>query len=1422
MGFSNFLRGLTAQVNPFDRGKTYGSYNSKKKKQEQERFTTSPNLSVENAQPTQRITVAQQPKPKTPTNIFATLNKGLVFNKPQTTVPVVGNQNALSVEVPQPGTVVKPTIRVTTAPAQEIRVGNNIVTRNPHTRTNELPSVEPRTSIWDANKPLGFMRNGTIDFYRGVATVPSALARAGTGAIEGAAEIPSLATTAINAPIQLARKGTVRGSSDNVVNNMLGTIKNKVFNPLDRGIDKSAEVIGGKNNMDTYKNTQIGANIIGLLVGLGELSGVAGGTKAVQGAEQGSKLSKLRNVLNFAEKQLSASDDASSLISRFSKPIMNVASNVVNTPIKGTKSILSSFRKTAPEVKVPAALSELPDDGDVTARMWLDYIKGRPAVEGSALSGEGAMAPTSGLSAEAKAKLVADARAKVNVPIKKTVPVTDVTGDSLDVPVQVRTPKGPVIRELEGDAKIPTTRAETADRLAQIRRDEANAINTATVPDKRVEGLRPRTGEKPFTLDSKGAVTSQDKIIDDYANTLRNMGEGNGVAITADGRRVSDNVRTAETAGKKMTKAAWRAEAERQLQAGKADSSVQGAFNDAADPEIQALLNKGEQLPVAPGRPINVKQATGIHVRDETISQDLPKTPGKVRVTEAKTSKPVETPPAKATATPATAEAADKGLDSAYEKLIKSLKENQTAQKVEKKINSAEKSRRFAERQRLYDEMVADGMSRKEAEAKATAALKGKYTDNTVANFDVDSKQAEDFRKAIDEVSDDPFNTKRAFEHLIDPTKTDPLQPWERTRIRRFVQKSLGEDAAQSLEEAITTAEKTGDRSLMGNIGSFITSVTASGDISGVGRQGLSGLINHPKMSGRAFKEAIDALADPKKAEAFVSKLVSKSSTAFKQEQMGIHYLSLSDVADEARGHSDWAEKFAGTRWFVNPSERHYNTYIDSLRDQQSDAILARYGGQDGFLKAAQAANPENPEKWSKAWGKVLNAASGRGSVGKSGSPTIGDVQVLFSYRNLTSKLQRLTSPFDLKLLKTNPDAYLYQLKEVGTQAAVLGTALVGAKAAGLDVENGKIKIGKSRYDITAGQATLINSINNVRKAIFDPKEGGFSRTGGDVIKDFLQNQLSPMLGGIAKLSDVNWSEKKDKYGNPVDAAWLLKNAVLPAPISTSIESKLQDESWLQTAGNLFANALGVNVNTYQSAADKEAAGGGKSGKAGTGDSGGSATDYASFKAQAPKEGFTLQQLDDGSYAYSIDGETHQTSNLKKAREAIAMAGFSESGEDSKIIGDKHYYLNENGEPKSEYKFKYEHDKENARNTLEMDIAKDAEDYGAWNEAATKQLASLEKLRDNYNKEGQEDEVDKVQLKIENLKQAMRKYKGYGGAFTKGKGAGSRQLDTSFGTLKGSPFAPQVQQYATIDAQSSSIPRISVKRPNIVHAIRQG
>lgn len=221
--------------------------------------------------------------------------------------------------------------------------------------------------------------------------------------------------------------------------------------------------------------------------------------------------------------------------------------------------------------------------------------------------------------------------------IAQNIPVVD---EGVPQPIRVRnmTEPKPLIREFPGDAPVATP-DPLVRRAAEEAREEAGiAANNATRPTQRqidrFEGVTPRQPEAPFKLDPEVVASTQNKLIDDYAAVLRDMGEGNGVVITPDGRRVSNNVRFGDTKGKKMTKAAWREEAERQLRAGEADPAIQKVFDEANDPEVQAMLAKGERPDAPNGKPVKVEESKSVPIRDETVvPKDLPETPGEVRAT---------------------------------------------------------------------------------------------------------------------------------------------------------------------------------------------------------------------------------------------------------------------------------------------------------------------------------------------------------------------------------------------------------------------------------------------------------------------------------------------------------------------------------------------------------------------------------------------------------------------------------------------------------------------------------------------------------------------------------------------------------------------------------------------------------------------
>lgn len=233
-----------------------------------------------------------------------------------------------------------------------------------------------------------------------------------------------------------------------------------------------------------------------------------------------------------------------------------------------------------------------------------------------------------------------------NIPVRSIEDIPVQAFDSLPEPIRVRNLNEPgrLIQEFPGDASVASPNSlvqqiadETRQNAARDAFFEQNRVPAR--PDSTVEGIKPAQPTRPFSLTPEAVKSAQDDLIDVYAAQLRELGEGNGTQLIPDGEggyyRSSNNVRFGDTSGKRMTKAMWREEAERQLREGKADPALQKAFDDAADPEVQALINQGEPTEAPVGRPIEVKQVNSIPVVDENIKvpTNLPETPGEVRVT---------------------------------------------------------------------------------------------------------------------------------------------------------------------------------------------------------------------------------------------------------------------------------------------------------------------------------------------------------------------------------------------------------------------------------------------------------------------------------------------------------------------------------------------------------------------------------------------------------------------------------------------------------------------------------------------------------------------------------------------------------------------------------------------------------------------
>jgi hypothetical protein len=99
----------------------------------------------------------------------------------------------------------------------------------------------------------------------------------------------------------------------------------------------------------------------------------------------------------------------------------------------------------------------------------------------------------------------------------------------------------------------------------------------------------------------------QNKTVADYAEYLKEVGQGNGVDIHPDGRRITNNFRSDDLKGKQMTNSDWFDEARKQLESGKADAMAQDEWNAAKPtapstklaPQSQPKAVPPQQLPVS-------------------------------------------------------------------------------------------------------------------------------------------------------------------------------------------------------------------------------------------------------------------------------------------------------------------------------------------------------------------------------------------------------------------------------------------------------------------------------------------------------------------------------------------------------------------------------------------------------------------------------------------------------------------------------------------------------------------------------------------------------------------------------------------------------------------------------------------------------
>lgn len=375
-----------------------------------------------------------------------------------------------------------------------------------------------------------------------------------------------------------------------------------------------------------------------------------------------------------------------------------------------------------------------------------------------------------------------------NIPVRQGIDVRRVPSET-NVTVRNLNEPQPLIREVGGDATISTPDGLAKQRMLDARYDQAWRQNRDAQGGTLIEDVTTRPSQR-FELDDATVSRNQNQIIDDYAAMLRDMGQGHGVVITPDGRRISQNIRAPHLKGKNMTKKAWREEASRQLKAGKADPAFQQAFREAADPNVQSLMARGETTNVPEGRPIRVQEERAIPVRDETtVPQGLPETPGQVRATTA-------TAPTRAKTEIAAAETPVRIPRETQEVL------DNPSRFTKRQVAAARNQRKLARQYAKVQEETAEAMSRVEA-AQGTPVNRGTAPTGELGRSTAKASKGRVYEKTSFEAS-----RERGEQAAATTSYEDFMRNVNQKRSDGNVPDSLDVDTARALQNRFPRGSK--------------------------------------------------------------------------------------------------------------------------------------------------------------------------------------------------------------------------------------------------------------------------------------------------------------------------------------------------------------------------------------------------------------------------------------------------------------------------------------------------------------------------------------------------------------------------------------------------------------------------------------
>lgn len=368
-------------------------------------------------------------------------------------------------------------------------------------------------------------------------------------------------------------------------------------------------------------------------------------------------------------------------------------------------------------------------------------------------------------------------------------------------------------------------------------------------------------------------------------------------------------------------------------------------------------------------------------------------------------------------------------------------------------------------------------------------------------------------------------------------------------------------------------------------------SLMATADLSAPFRQGLVAMASHPILSGKQFPSMIKYFGS---AEHYAARQAAiKADPAYHLALAG--KLSLTDLGPEASllSHEeslagvDYASKIPIAGHVVKASGRAYTGYLNDVR-------MVLFKHQLGIAQAA--GRNVHDETFLTDIGKVINAATGRGTIGPRGEHIMPALNtVMFSPRLMLSRINYMNPVWYAKL---SPQARHEALRGLFATAGAVSSALYlfsqipGVEVGSLDPRNanfGKLRIGNTRVDIAAGfqqyvrlaselaTQTKVSSITGKKTKL----GSGYGKpTAWDEIMSFFLNKAAPPVSMTRTLVS-----RKDSAGNPVTPQRFLQNYFTPLILQDARDLYREHHGGMNgiewALGGYGVGMMGVGLQTY-------------------------------------------------------------------------------------------------------------------------------------------------------------------------------------------------------------------------------------------------